>query len=127
MKIWRSDTCVCYKTFLVDTTVKLRNMATNKKLTWTLAAAAPGQFPHHFMAAGNNRFLYVFSIETGEEEVSLYCKSPIYCLTAGPRSVALCGDAFGNVYSMRIVNPFLQLEAPMTTRPSTPAVKGDFS
>jgi hypothetical protein len=99
----------------VDTTVQLRNMASGKKLTWTLAAAAPGQFPHHFMAAANNRFLYVFNIATGAEEVSLYCKSPIYCLTAGPRAVALCGDAFGNVYCMRIANPFLQLDAPMSS------------
>merc|ERR1711991_3648 len=83
----------------------LRNLPTSKKLTWTLATAAPGMFPKHFMVAANNRFLYVYNIETGAEEVNLYCKSPIYCLTAGQKASALCGDAFGNVYCMRLANP----------------------
>ncbi|KAG5503762.1 hypothetical protein JIQ42_07278 [Leishmania sp. Namibia] len=68
------------------------------KLGWTLSSAAPGPFTRFMVVACNNRFVYVLDIETGQEVASVYCKAPVYCLTAGSREKVACGDSFGNIY-----------------------------
>ncbi|KPI85288.1 hypothetical protein ABL78_5655 [Leptomonas seymouri] len=76
--------------------------ARGPKLGWTLSSAAPGAFTGHMLVACNNRFVYVLDIESGEEVTSVFCKAPVYCLTAGSSEKMACGDSFGNIYILAL-------------------------
>lgn len=70
---------------------------TSKRMTWTLSAAAPGEFTKYIVAACNNRFVYVLDADTGAEVLSFFCKSSVYCLAVGFTNYVAFGDSFGNV------------------------------
>jgi WD40 repeat protein len=112
LKVWRVADFSCVRTLVVDEVVRLRNLAPSKKLTWTLSCAAPQLFPNYFIVACNNRFVFVYDIAKGEEALSVYCKAPVYCLTSGTRNSVMCGDSFGNVFTIKLENPVTQLADP---------------
>jgi WD40 repeat protein len=76
--------------------------ARGPKLGWTLSSAAPGAFTGYALVACNNRFVYVLDIETGAEVTNVFCKAPVYCLTAGSYEKMACGDSFGNIYILTL-------------------------
>ena len=102
-KVWDASSGECLLTLNVEEFVKIRNMPATKKLSWTLSCAAPGKFGDYLVVACNNRFVFVINMITGEEELSVDTKAPVYCLAPGFRNLVVFGDSFGNIYHLELI------------------------
>jgi hypothetical protein len=102
VKVWKVETGECVMTANVENYMNMKNSGV-KKLTWTLCAYCPGRFGHFIVLASNTRVVMVLDPDNGEEVLSMMCKAPVYCLSAGLESEMAFGDSFGNIYIMTLM------------------------
>jgi WD40 repeat protein len=99
IKIWDFLTGECVNTLDVAKASSSTNHGKpSKKLAWTLCSYCPGVCGYYVIGVANDKMVTIFDPFTGSEILSLCCKFPVYCLTAGPKSKVAFGDSCGNVY-----------------------------
>ncbi|EPY43757.1 hypothetical protein AGDE_00164 [Angomonas deanei] len=105
LRVWSAETGTCTLSLSPHEVMGAAAQATSKKgpkIGWTLSSAGPGAFTNYIVVAGNNRFVYLLNLTTGEVEAQVYCKASVYCLTVGTDGLAACGDHFGNIYTLQL-------------------------
>eukprot|EP00667_Euglena_gracilis_P002332 EG_transcript_2331 len=96
--VWDVEIGLCTRMFEVNSVQPLGKKCSMRKLAWTLSTYAPGLFGFYIVAVCNDRAVYIFHPETGEEVVSFQTKAPVYCLSCGLTAKMAFGDSYGNIY-----------------------------